>query len=148
MLQPPMQYSDTGLSLTEREEALRLVGYIPGPGDVPTNGYGHTGPDVFVGQQITRWQAVQWLKADVAKAEAAVNASVNVALYQHEFDSLVDFTFNVGVHAFETSHLLKYLNQGNKAAANEQFDSWIFVKGTVNKGLQNRRDAEQAEFLG
>lgn len=148
MLQPSLQYSDTGLNLTEREEALRLVGYLPGPGDVPTNGYGHTGPDVYIGQVIERWQAVQWLQQDVAKAVAAVNKSVNVPLAQNEFDALVDFTFNVGVHAFETSHLLIALNQGNRAEANRQFDSWIFVKGTVNKGLQNRRDAEQAEFLG
>lgn len=48
----------------QRAEGLRLVGYLDG-GGVPTNGYGHTGPDVYFGQTITRDQAEAWLSADV-----------------------------------------------------------------------------------
>jgi lysozyme len=140
-----MEYSAAGLDLTEREEALRLTAYYDS-GGILTNGYGHTGPDVHVGQVITRDQAVIWIKQDTAKAVAAVNASVRVRVTQQEFDSLVDFTFNVGVHAFETSTLLKKLNAGDYAGANAAFKSWVFVKGQVNKGLYNRRQAEQDEF--
>lgn len=140
-----MEYSIQGLGLTEREEALRLTAYQDS-GGIWTNGFGHTGKDVFPGQVITRKQAITWLQNDVQKAVNAVNASVRVSVTQQEFDSLVDFTFNVGVHAFETSTLLKKLNAGDYAGANAAFKSWVFVKGQVNKGLWNRRQAEQDEF--
>lgn len=142
------QYDPQGFTLTERAEALRLVGYIPGPGDVPTNGYGHTGPDVYVGQVITKAQADAWLASDIAWAVATVNKFVTVPLMQNQFDALVDFAFNAGAHGFETSTMLKLLNEGNYAGANAEFDKWVFVKGVRNRGLQNRRDAEQAVFEG
>jgi lysozyme len=140
-----MEYSDKGLNLTEREEALRLIAY-PDQGGVWTIGYGHTGPEVHAGLVITREQAITWLQNDVQKAVNSVNTHVRVSVTQQEFDALVDFAFNVGVHAFETSTLLKLLNAGNYAGANAAFKSWVFVKGQVNKGLYNRRQAEQDEF--
>lgn len=140
-----MRYSIVGIDLTEREEALRLIAYQD-QGGVWTVGYGHTGKDVFPGQVISKQQAITWLQDDTEKSVAAVNASVHVNLTQQEFDSLVDFTYNVGVHAFETSSLLKLLNAGDYAGANAAFKSWVFVKGQVNKGLWNRRQAEQDEF--
>lgn len=140
-----MEYSIAGQALTEREEALRLMPYQD-QGGIWTAGWGHTGPDVIPGRAITREQAVIWFQHDFAKSVTAVNASVRVSVTQQEFDSLVDFTFNVGVHAFETSTLLKKLNAGDYAGANAAFKSWVFVKGQVNKGLWNRRQAEQDEF--
>lgn len=142
------QYDPKGIAFTERKESLKLVGYIPGPGDVPTVGYGHTGPYVFVGQVITQQQAEEWLSHDIAWAVAAVKQWVRVPLMQNQFDALVDFTFNVGAHAFETSHLLLLLNSGNFAAADQEFLKWVFVKGVKNRGLYNRRTAEQGEFEG
>ena len=60
MLNPQMQYNDTGLSLTEREEALVLKAYQD-QGGVWTIGYGHT-IGVLPDQVITREQAVAYLK--------------------------------------------------------------------------------------
>jgi lysozyme len=141
-------YDPQGLALTEREESLRLIGYLPGPGDVPTNGWGHTGRDVWIGQVINRAQATIWLQEDTANAVRAVNELVKVPLMQNQFDALVDFAFNAGNHAFETSTMLKLLNEGNYAAADADFQQWVFVKGVKNRGLQNRRTAEQQEFQG
>ena len=141
-----MQYSDVGLSLTEREEALRLVAY-PDQGNVYTIGYGHT-RNVYPGMVITREQAIAFLQEDVAWAVATVNEHVNVPITQNQFDSLVDFTFNVGGHAFAASSLLAAVNARNWAGAEQQFSRWVFVKGTVNAGLQNRRNAELKEFEG
>jgi len=143
---PWMVYSDTGLSLTERAEALRLVAY-PDQGYVYTIGYGHT-LGVYKGMVITAEQAVDYLRMDIAHAVATVNTYVNVPITQNQFDSLVDFTFNVGAHAFVTSSLLAAVNARNFTMAEEQFSRWVFVKGTVNAGLQNRRNAEIKEFEG
>lgn len=140
-----MEYSDKGLNLTERAEHLELKAY-PDQGGVWTNGYGHTGPDVYPGQVITPQQAVTWLQNDVQKAVDSVNRHVLVSVTQQQFDSLVDFAFNVGVSAFEKSTLLKKLNARDYAGANAAFKDWVFVKGKVNKGLWNRRQMEQDEF--
>jgi len=89
-------YDPQGLALTEREEALRLTSYLDS-GLVPSNGYGHTGSDVFYpGQVITKEQAVTWLQADLAIAERAVQTYVRVPLMQNQYDALVDFAYNAG----------------------------------------------------
>lgn len=140
-------YDPQGLALTERMESLRLVAY-PDQGKVWTNGFGHTGPDVYQGQVITKEQAIIWLQQDTLKAANAVNASVKVPLTQNQFDALVDFTYNAGVGGFEGSTMLKHLNAGNYAQADLDFQQWVFVKGVKNRGLQNRRTAEEQEFEG
>jgi lysozyme len=143
---PWMVYSDTGLSLTERAEALRLTAYQD-QGKVWTIGFGHT-MGVYEGMVITYDQAVEFLRMDIAHASATVNTYVNVPITQNQFDSLVDFTFNVGGTAFSSSHLLGAINAQDWVTAEEQFSRWVFVKGTVNAGLQNRRNAELKEFEG
>lgn len=140
-----MQYSNIGLALTERSEGVRLRAYQD-QGGVWTIGYGHTGAGAYFGAVITPEQAETYLIQDVQKAVAAVNASVTAPVTQYQFDALVDFTFNVGTHAFENSTLLKHLNAGNMPAAEADFRSWVFVGGKVNPGLLNRRLAEQAVF--
>lgn len=140
-------YDPQGLALTERMEALKLVAY-PDQGGVWSNGFGHTGDDVYPGQVITKEQAIIWLQKDIAIAVAAVNHSVTVPLTQDQFDALVDFAYNVGTGAFERSTMLKQLNEGQYALADAAFQRWVFVKGVKNRGLQNRRTAEQQEFEG
>jgi lysozyme len=140
-------YDPQGLALTEREESCKLVAYQD-QGGTWSNGYGHTGDDVYPGQVISREQAVIWLQRDLAIAEAGVNHSVTVPLTQDQYDALVDFAYNAGTPAFERSTMLKQLNEGQYALADASFQRWVFVKGVKNRGLQNRRTAEQNEFEG
>jgi lysozyme len=141
-----MQYSLTGLRLTESFEGCRLTAYYDAVG-VLTIGYGHTGPDVYPGQIITQAQAETLLLSDVQTAVACVNGNVRVALTQNEFDSLVDFTFNEGVHSFESSTLLRDLNAGNYAAAASQFSAWVMAGGRRLEDLVRRRQAEANLFV-
>lgn len=142
-----MTYDPQGLYATERREALKLVAYLD-QGKVLSNGYGHTGSDVFPGQVITKDQAEAWLQHDTLVAQNAVNDYVNVPLTQLQFDALVDFVYNIGVTAFRTSEMLKALNRKDYVEADAQFKRWVFVKGQVNRGLENRREAESEEFEG
>ena len=99
--------SDNGLNLIKCFEALRLKAYLDGAG-VPTIGYGHT-EDVAMGQTCTQAQADEWFADDVKWAEDAVNRYVENTT-QNQFDALVSFTFNVGLHTLaksETGHLFK-----------------------------------------
>jgi len=62
------------------------------------------------------------------------------------FDSLCDFTFNLGIGSLEHSTLLKLLNTGQYLAAAAEFDKWDHAGGKEVAGLLRRRQAEENEF--
>ena len=140
-----MEYSQSGLHLTEQFESCRLVAYQDVRG-VWTIGWGHTGPDVYGGLIITQDQADAWLLQDVQNAVNHINCLVTVQLTQPEFDALVDFCFNVGCGAFAGSTMLKLLNAGDYAGAADQFERWDKSGGQVIAGLLRRRQTEVQEF--
>ncbi|MBV8061063.1 MAG: lysozyme [Alphaproteobacteria bacterium] len=145
-----MKYSDDARhNLTESFEGCRLTAYPdPGTGSDPwTIGYGHTGCDVFPGLTWTQEEADQALSVDIGKFEDAVNNAVSVQLTQHQFDACVDFTFNVGAHAFENSTLCRLLNQGDFAGADAEFGRWVNGGGHRLPGLVKRRAAEANWFV-
>lgn len=142
----PRAYSSVGKGMTERFEGYRRVAYQDAAG-VWTIAFGHTA-GVFEGMTCTIQQAEAWLDEDIAWAGEVVNAHVTVPLTQGEFDSLVDFTFNLGAGSFEGSTLFRLLEAGDFAAAAAEFPKWDHVAGKESAGLLSRRLAEQAEFNG
>jgi lysozyme len=140
-----MNYSQSGLKLTEQFESCKLDAYQDIKG-IWTVGYGHTGPDVYPGLSITLLQAEQFLLGDIQHAVNCINALVKVSLTQGEFDALCDFAFNAGCGALAGSTLLRLLNQGDYQGAAAQFDLWDHAGGQVVAGLLRRRQAETAEF--
>lgn len=139
-----MTYGKNGMALTESFEKCRLVPYKDG-GGVWTNGWGNT-HHVTPTITITQDQADRDLLANVQDAVDCVNDNATVALTQDQFDALVDFVFNVGCGAFKSSTLLRKLNAGDFAGADDQFAVWNKIKGVLSKGLDNRRAAEDALF--
>ena len=135
-----MKISDTGIQLIKSHEGLRLDAYLC-PADVWTIGYGHTN-GVAEGMTITDDGAELLLRMDVGVAEAAVNKHTK-ELNQNQFDSLVSFTFNVGVANFRKSTLLKKVNK-NPAGRSiaDEFARWKYAKGKVLAGLVRRRKDE------
>ena len=148
MINDDLHFDHAGCELTELSESLRLAAYPdPGTGGAPwTIGYGHTGPDVSSGMRCTPAQAQAWLLGDVASAENAVHRLVTQRLTQHQFDALVDFTFNVGAAHLAGSTLLRRLNAGDLAAADAEFAQWTLAAGKRLPGLVKRRAAEAALF--
>ena len=143
-----MQYGKNGLELTKGFEKCCLMPYRDGAG-VPTDGWGNT-HRVVMGLAITQEKADADLLANVQDAVDCVNDRVTVDLTQNQFDALVDFTFNAGCGAFKSSTLLRLLNTGDYAGAMAQMDVWNKIRVhnvlIASKGLDNRRDAEQALF--
>lgn len=140
-----MEYSQTGLTLTEQFESCALTAYRDIKG-ILTIGWGHTGPDVTDGQTITQTQADALLLQDVHQAVNCVNRVVTVPLTQNEFDSLCDFCYNCGCEAFASSTMLRLLNQQQYAAAAAEFEKWDHAAGVVIAGLLRRRKAEEDLF--
>jgi lysozyme len=139
-----MNYSQTGLQLTESSEGCKLDAYLDG-GGVPTIGFGHT-KGVYLGMTCSQLQAEAWLLEDVQHAVGTVNSLVKVPLTQNQFDALVDFVFNLGSGAFNSSTLLRKLNAGDYAGANAEFGRWNHDNGKTVAGLTRRRAAEAALF--
>jgi lysozyme len=142
-----VRLSQTGLDLIKEFEGLRLKAYSD-IGGVPTIGYGTTGPDIKLGMEVTKAEAEDLLRADVAAFERGVSNLVKVAINQNEFDALVSFSYNVGLNALQTSTLLRLLNaNADRAVVASEFLRWNKVGTQVVEGLTRRRKAEQALFL-
>jgi GH24 family phage-related lysozyme (muramidase) len=142
-----MNISPTGVSLIKNFEGLRLTSYLC-PANVWTIGYGTTGPEIGPNQTITESQAEILLREDLEYFETGVRNCLTVRINQNEFDSLVSFTYNVGLSAFKNSTLLKLLNDGaEKTIVAAEFQRWTLVNGKPSEGLKNRRNQEKSLFL-
>ena len=142
-----MHTSQTGVDLIKEFEGLRLDSYYCSSG-ILTIGYGHTGPDVWVGQLITEEQAEQFLRDDLEVFERAVEELIDIDLTQNQFDALVSFTFNCGDGALEQSILRKRLNAGEdpNTVAEEELPRWNKGASGPLPGLTRRREAEVKLF--
>lgn len=141
--------SPSGIRLIQSFEGLKLQAYLDG-GGVPTIGYGTiiypTGKRVKMGDICTLVEANQYLQFKIAEFEKAINKLVTVTISQNQFDALVSFVYNIGITQFNTSTLLKKLNENNFHAASEQFPRWNKDNGKVIAGLTKRRNQERALF--
>lgn len=140
-----MKTSSKGIDFIKSFETLQLKAYKAVQTEQHyTIGYGHYGPDVTPGMEITEAEAERMLTEDLSDTERAVsNATAGWNLKQCQFDALVSLAFNVGVNAFQNSTLLKLVKQGaSEYAIRNEFGRWCHSGGMVLKGLQRRRQAE------
>lgn len=87
------------------------------------------------------------LAKDVVRFERGVERYLPIKLSQNEFDSLVSFSFNLGLGVLQRSTLRQALLRGDKTAAIESLLKYNKAGGKVLKGLDNRRKDEAALFL-
>lgn len=120
---------------------------IPVKGDVPTIGFGTTA-GVKPGDTTTPQAALARALSDVSKFEGALRTCVSVPLTQGEYDSLVQFSYNVGAGAFCGSTLVRKLNAGDYRGACDEMLRWVYVAGRKTPGLVNRRERERSLCLG
>lgn len=140
-----MNLGAKGEALIKSFEKLRLAAYKPTPHDVWTIGWGHT-RGVVEGSGCNEAKAQQWFRYDTDDAVQCVNTAVSAPLTQNQFDALVSFAFNIGVHNFIDSTLLMLLNKKDYEGAAEEFCRWNKQAGTVLTGLTARREAERALY--
>lgn len=143
-----MRISDEGIVLIKQHEGYSPKAYPdPGTGGEPyTIGYGHTG-GVKLGQTCDEAQADAWLRQDIEHAERAVTDLVAQPLTQNQFDSLVDFVYNVGAGNFSKSTLLRKINERDWGGAGDEFLRWNKAGGHVLAGLTARREDERNMFM-
>lgn len=140
-----MKASEKAYSLIRQFEGLRLTAYRC-PVGVWTVGYGHTF-GVVSGMVITKEQAEEFLKQDIAIVENIINAECP-NLRQCQFDALVSFVFNVGGENFRKSTLLKKIKANpDDNSIMDEFLRWVYANGIVQPGLQKRRLAEMRLYF-
>ena len=98
-------------------------------------------------RQFTKDEVDGILRSDLARFERGVAQFCPVPLTQGMYDSLVSFSFNVGLGTLQRSTLRQKLLRGDKAGAAEEFLKYCLAGGKILKGLQNRRIDERAMFL-
>lgn len=133
-------------------EGCRLKAYRC-PAGVLTIGYGHTGPDVKPGMEITAPQAVALFNADVDKFARSVEASLaGVVLKQKQFDAVVSLAYNIGLGGLKKSTLYKKV-KANPDDPTIRAEFMKHVNARVNgvlkplPGLVKRRRAEADHYF-
>jgi GH24 family phage-related lysozyme (muramidase) len=74
-------------------------------------------------------------------AAAFIKSAVKVSLTQDEHDELVGFIYRVGEGDLEMSGILNLLNEGNFAAAADEFEGWTNARGGDLARLLRQRHA-------
>ena len=138
-----MQINDAGLKLIEEFEGRRLRTYRDG-GGVPTIGYGHTGPDVHMGDTITPQQAENLLDKDLESREKQLTDWLEtIPTTSNQFSAMLCLGYNIGMGALHTSEVLENHMRGRHNQAAAAFGNWVRDNGVVIGGLVRRRKAER-----
>ena len=141
-----MRISDEGIALIKRFEGFSARPYVC-PAGIVTIGYGHTKTAVQC-SAITEARADGLLRQDVMQAERAIARLIHVPLTQGQFDALVSFSFNLGSGALQRSTLRCVVNREAHVEVPRQLMRWVFASGRKLKGLEKRRAAEAALYIG
>lgn len=137
-----MNISKKGIDLIKSFESCKLSSYKAVPTEkYYTIGWGHYGPDIKPGMVISSAQADAYLKADLATAEKAVNAT-GLKLNQNQFDALVSFTYNCGQKNLKT-----LINNRTLPQIGEAILLYNKSGGKVLNGLIRRRKAEHDLYI-
>ena len=161
--------SQKGISLIKSFETLHdgdltKLGLQPKmcPAGVWTEGYGHAildasghqlkGPEnKALAYQLAKVknekEAEQLLAADLSSVESQINR-LGLRLNQHQFDSLVSFTFNLGIGNLRSSTLLKLVrNNPNDFKIAYELPKWRRANGKILLGLERRRQSEASLYF-
>ena len=95
---------------------------------------------------VTRDEAQTWMARELQVALGVLAQTTSVPLTYQEAGAILDFIYNLGVGAFESSTLLRKVNAGDFEGAAQEFDRWDHAGGVVCAGLLRRRQAETDLF--
>ena len=147
------QISDNGLLFTSLWEKFSPLAYKATPAEKYfTIGFGHYGPDVKRGQQITKQDAIELLKLDMSKAVKKADTLVSVSFNQSQFDAICDLCFNVGTGVIEKDATLNdfddAVRNGDVINTRRIMAQFINQNGRPLLGLRRRTAGRLALFDG
>ena len=142
-----MKLNETGHRALELREGLRLKPYLDTQG-VPTIAMGNTfyldGKKVTMKDKALTLIEAKTLARSVAdifanKVDYLVTSNIN----QNQFNALVSLAYNIGIHGFRKSTVLKLVNKN----PNDPMIRQAFMLWTKNKELIGRRKSEVNQYF-
>lgn len=142
-----MKLNETGHRSLESREGLRLKPYLDTQG-VPTIAMGNTfylnGKKVTMLDKPLTLNEAKTLSRTVAdifanKVDYLVTSNIN----QNQFNALVSLAYNIGIHGFIKSTVLKLVNKN----PNDPMIRQAFMLWTKNKELIGRRKSEVNQYF-
>ena len=142
-----MKLNETGHRTLELREGLRLKPYLDTQG-VPTIAMGNTfyldGKKVTMLDKPLTLNEAKTLARSVAdifanKVDYLVTSNIN----QNQFNALVSLAYNIGIHGFRKSTVLKLVNKN----PNDPMIRQAFMLWTKNKELIGRRKSEVNQYF-
>ena len=142
-----MKLNETGHRALELREGLRLKPYLDTQG-VPTIAMGNTfyldGKKVTMKDKSLTLIEAKTLARSVAdifanKVDYLVTSNIN----QNQFNALVSLAYNIGIHGFRKSTVLKLVNKN----PNDPMIRQAFMLWTKNKELIGRRKSEVNQYF-
>ena len=142
-----MKLNETGHRALELREGLRLKPYLDTQG-VPTIAMGNTfyldGKKVTMLDKPLTLNEAKTLARSVAdifanKVDYLVTSNIN----QNQFNALVSLAYNIGIHGFRKSTVLKLVNKN----PNDPMIRQAFMLWTKNKELIGRRKSEVNQYF-
>jgi len=140
-----MKPSKQCFELIKKYEGYSGVAYLC-PAKVPTIGWGSTmydnGEPVKIGDVISKARAEDLLNYEVRHFSDKINR-LELGLNQNQFDSIVSLVYNIGIHAFRKSTILRLISKNpNSLDIAVQFGRWVYGGGKMLPGLVKRRADE------
>jgi GH24 family phage-related lysozyme (muramidase) len=106
---------------------------IPVKNDRATYGFGSTfksdGSPVKMGDTTNPIESLQRTLAHIQKDEAGIKQCVKAPLYQHEYDTMVDFAYQYGVKTLCGSSIVKFANAGEYEKSCDSYLLYRFAGG-------------------
>ena len=130
-----------GAVLVAPHEGLVKKTYID-PVGILTSCYGHTGPELKLGQTFTQEQCDEQLAKDLIKHEKLMMPMIKVPLNDFQKAAFLSFTYNVGPYNFKSSTMILLLNMGKYDQACSELTKWVYAKKIKLPGLVIRRGNE------
>ena len=84
---------------------------------------------------------------DIKKIIEDMQKNIKVSVNKNQFLALLSLRYNIGGPQFNSSSLLRVLNQGDYNGASLKFKEWRLSEGKINSGLVARRERERILFL-
>lgn len=137
--------NQAGLDLLKSFEGFRGEAYLD-PVGIPTIGYGFT-KGVLMGDKMTTIEADARLQQEVAEFENGVKAMCTRLPTENQLAAMTCLAYNIGLHAFGGSTVLRRHDAGELYAAAGAFILWNRAGGREMPGLTRRREAERALYL-
>ncbi|MEO0400428.1 MAG: lysozyme [Pseudomonadota bacterium] len=139
-----LRINDAGLQIIKDSEGLRLEAYSAGGKSYIGYGRQRKPGDPA---RITEAQATEFLREDVAVAEAGVRRVITRQANENEFSAMVSLAYNLGTGAFSRSEVVTKFNAGDKPGAADAFRNHNTAGGAFLQRLADRREKERTLFL-